>query len=208
MAKGKKYYVVWQGAKPGIYDSWDKCKSQINGFPGARYKSFKTRSEAETALANPSTGYPKKRSKASVSNSSHTAIIQNSLSVDAACSGNPGRMEYRGVYTKTKVELFRLGPFEHGTNNVGEFLALVHGLAFLKKSDQLTFPIYSDSRTAMAWVRKKKMNSTLQRLPKNEALFVLVDRAEQWLKTNTYQNPIYKWETKIWGEIPADFGRK
>ena len=131
----------------------------------------------------------------------------NSIAVDAAVSGNPGKMEYRGVDTKTKKELFKQGPFEEGTNNIGEFLAIVHGLAFLKQNNNNRI-IYTDSKTAMSWVKKKSCNTKLERNNKNETLFDLVKRAEQWLKTNTYNTIIVKWETKAWGEIPADFGRK
>ncbi|HLT51398.1 MAG TPA: hypothetical protein VKZ93_05545, partial [Arenibacter sp.] len=115
--------------------------------------------------------------------------------------------EYRGVDTRTKKELFRQGPFKQGTNNIGEFLALVHGLAYLKKHDSDRI-IYTDSRTAISWVRKKKCNSLLPETPNNKDVFELVDRAVNWLENNTYQTVIVKWETKAWGEIPADFGRK
>jgi len=103
--------------------------------------------------------------------------------------------------------LFKQEPYQQGTNNVGEFLALVHGLAFLKqkKSDKI---LYSDSRIAIGWVRKKKCNTKLERNKKNEQLFELITRAEAWLKSNRYNTPIVKWETAAWGEIPADFGRK
>ena len=139
---------------------------------------------------------------------SRSKIIQDSLSVDAACSGNPGQMEYQGVYTKTKDPIFHQGPFPEGTNNVGEFLAIVHGLAYLKKEGRLTTPIYSDSKTAQAWVRNRKAKTNLAQTPRNKPIFDLIDRAEKWLQTNTYQNPILKWDTENWGEIPADFGRK
>ena len=131
----------------------------------------------------------------------------NSIAVDAACSGNPGKMEYRGVYTATKQELFHVGPFEQGTNNIGEFLALVHGLAFLKQQNS-ALPLYSDSRNAIGWVQKKKCKTLLEREPRNEAIFDLIERAEKWLNENNYTTPILKWETSEWGEIPADFGRK
>ena len=133
--------------------------------------------------------------------------ILNSLSVDAACSGNPGKMEYRGVYTDTETQLFIQGPFEMGTNNIGEFLALVHGLSFLKK-EKLDMPIYSDSKIAMSWVKKGQCRTNVPITDKNRKLFDLVKRAEVWLKNNTYTTEILKWETKAWGEIPADFGRK
>ncbi|GHU72832.1 hypothetical protein FACS189413_16480 [Bacteroidia bacterium] len=133
--------------------------------------------------------------------------ILNSLSVDAACSGNPGIMEYRGVFTATKQEIFRMGPFKEGTNNIGEFLALVHGIALLKQQNS-TIPVYSDSVSAMAWVRNKKAKTTLTPCAENQVLFDLIARAEKWLRSNTYSNAVLKWETRVWGEIPADFGRK
>ena len=127
--------------------------------------------------------------------------------MDAACSGNPGKMEYRGVLTHNKKQLFIKGPYQNGTNNIGEFLALVHGLGYLKQKN-LVYPIYSDSKTAISWVKKGQCRTNLQITTENKLLFDLVKRAENWLKENTYNTQILKWETKIWGEIPADFGRK
>jgi ribonuclease HI len=130
-----------------------------------------------------------------------------SMSVDAACSGNPGIMEYRGVYSKTREEIFHQGPFKEGTNNIGEFLALVHGLAFLKQKNS-PLPIYTDSKTALAWVKSKKAKTKLKKNVVNSELFDLIARAEIWLQNNKYTTQIMKWETSVWGEIPADFGRK
>ena len=206
MAKQKKYYVVWSGAKPGIYLSWEECQFQIAGYPGAKYKSFKSRKEAEEAYQKGPSHNPKKKNPSQILNDN--TINWNSISVDAACSGNPGVLEYRGVYTRTGAEIFRQGPFKDGTNNIGEFLALVHALALLKKKGETKLPIYSDSRTAMAWVRNQKVNTNLEETTHNRKLFDLIDRALDWLRKNQYENPIYKWETSSWGEIPADFGRK
>lgn len=211
MSKKSKLYVVWEGAKPGIYTTWDEAKAQIQGYPNAKYKSFETRSEAETAFKGKYSDYydfSKKNDTKTTKSISNQSIIKESIAVDAACSGNPGNMEYRGVYTKTKEQIFHQGPFAQGTNNIGEFLALVHGLAFLKREGKHTMPIYSDSRTAIAWVRNKKVKTELAKTSKNEPIFELIDRALKWLNSNTYQNPIIKWETEDWGEIPADFGRK
>ncbi|WP_308993630.1 ribonuclease H family protein [Mariniflexile litorale] len=210
--KKKKYYTVWKGHKTGVFETWKDCKVQITNFEGAQYKSFETLETAKEALKNNYFNYIGKKSsfKSELSSIQLKKIGQpnyNSISVDAASSGNPGIMEYRGVDTKTKKQLFIQGPFEEGTNNIGEFLALVHGLALLKKnnSDRI---LYTDSRTAMSWVQKKRCNTKLEPNQKNKALFELIDRAVNWLKTNTYTTVIVKWETKAWGEIPADFGRK
>jgi ribonuclease HI len=133
--------------------------------------------------------------------------INEAIAVDAACSGNPGKMEYRGVYLRTGKTIFHFGPV-FGTNNIGEFLAIVHGLALLKQKNLPNLPIYSDSVNAQLWVRKKKCKTTLERNEKTEQLFQMIERAEKWLITNSYTNPIIKWPTDKWGEIPADFGRK
>lgn len=208
MAKKKKYYTVWAGHMPGVYDSWDACQRQIKNYEGAKFKSFKTRKEAEKALLDPYNAHIGSSAKNSVSiNTGNNRIIKNSVSVDAACSGNPGIMEYRGVHTDSKKEIFHQGPFKDGTNNIGEFLALVHALALFKKLQNNTI-IYTDSKTAMAWVRNKKVKTTLAKNANNAVLFEMMDRAVQWLKDNTYTNQIIKWDTKNWGEIPADFGRK
>jgi ribonuclease HI len=210
--KKKKYYTVWKGHKTGVFETWNDCKAQITNFEGAQYKSFETFDAAKQALkGNYFDSIGKKNSFKSELSEIQLKKIglpnYHSISVDAASSGNPGIMEYRGVDTKTKKQLFTQGPFQEGTNNIGEFLAIVHGLALLKKnnSDKL---IYTDSKTAISWVKKKTCNTKLERSTKNETLFELVDRALNWLKTNTYTTVIVKWETKAWGEIPADFGRK
>jgi ribonuclease HI len=210
--KKKKYYTIWKGHKTGVFESWNDCKALIKDYEGAQYKSFDTFDAAKTALKANYFDYVGKNKgfKSELSPEQLKKIGQpnyNSISVDAASSGNPGIMEYRGVDTKSKKQLFIQGPFEEGTNNIGEFLALVHGLALLKKNNSNRI-IYTDSKTAMSWVKKKTCNTKLPRNEKNKMLFDLVDRAIDWLKNNTYKTVIVKWETKAWGEIPADFGRK
>ena len=206
-----KFFVVWEGKEPGIYRSWEECKRQIHGYGGAIYKGFATEAEAREAMLSPCWNFIGKNAKpkqpTAVDIAKYGLPNLESLAVDAACSGNPGVMEYRGVYSKTAEEIFRQGPFKEGTNNIGEFLALVHGLAFLKQKNS-PLPLYTDSKTALAWVRNKKANTLLVKNDANAVLFDLVTRAENWLKENTYSTHILKWETAVWGEIPADFGRK
>ncbi len=212
MAKKKKFYVVWQGKQPGVYQSWRECKRQIDGFPSAIFKSFENPEIAQKAYTeNPEKYMGDNYIEPLMLKKYQTADvgfpIKKSLSVDAACAGNPGVLEYQGVDTNTGKLIFHQGPFPLGTVNIGEFLALVHGLAYLKQQ-QSTIPVYSDSRTAIAWVRRKEIKTNLERNAKTEQLFKLVDRALIWLKNNKWENKILKWETKFWGEIPADFGRK
>lgn len=209
MSKKKKYYVVWDGHHTGIFDSWETCKVQINGYKGAKYKSFSSKEEAVKAFDNNYSDYITKAKK----HQKQTLLEVNSLplwesiSVDAACSGNPGMMEYQGVETNTGKRIFHYGPVPHGTNNIGEFLALVHGLAHLKKIGS-ALPIYSDSKIAIAWINAKKCRTKLELNTDTQKLHSMIKRAENWLGSNQYRTKILKWETKQWGEIPADFGRK
>lgn len=206
----QKYYVVWKGVNPGIYTSWTDCQLQIKNYKGALYKSFSTQEEAEQAFQTPTHHYLNARKTSPSVPAGEQQLPEgfdlNCLAVDAACSGNPGPMEYRGVYLLTGQEVFHFGPV-HGTNNIGEFLAIVHGLALLKQKGS-DMPLYSDSRNALGWVKKKHCKTTLARTAKTEALFQLIERAENWLKNNSYTTPLRKWETDQWGEVPADFGRK
>lgn len=206
MAKKQKYYVVWQGKSPGIYDTWAECQTQIAGISDAKYKSFDTLAEASEAIKGNYWQYVGKTTSNIQSSPMSQGIIPNSLSVDAACGGNPGIMEYQGVRTYDKERIFHK-KFPLGTNNIGEFLALVHGLSYLKKHN-LPQPIYSDSVNAISWVKQKKCKTKLERNPQTEELFQYIERAENWLKTNTYTTQIIKWDTEHWGEIPADFNRK
>lgn len=208
MAK-KRYYVVWNGIKPGVYSSWEECQAQIKGVKQALYKAFGSIDEAERAYASSPMQYighgaksEEKKSPAAMP----ACIIKSALAVDAACSGNPGMMEYRGVYIATGEQIFHFGPI-FGTNNIGEFLAIVHGLALLKQRG-IDLPIYSDSYNALLWVKGKKCKTKLPRDSKSEELYGYIDRAEKWLRENSYTTTLIKWETDKWGEIPADFGRK
>lgn len=214
MAKKKKYYVIWQGKETGIFDSWDKCQELVEGFAGAKYKAFLDRSSAETAFKNGPDNYWGKEVAPTIDFSEiEEKPVSPAITVDAACSGNPGIMEYQGVFldisTKpaTTSNIFKSPAFQNGTNNIGEFLAIVHALALQKKKG-LHYPIYSDSATGISWVRQKKCKTKLLPDSKNEYLFELVIRAEKWLNENTIEVPILKWKTDVWGEIPADFNRK
>jgi ribonuclease HI len=206
MAKNK-FYVVWQGRICGVFNNWNDCKTQVEGFENAKYKSFETIQEAEKAYTDGYNNFYKNGRGRTCHLPTNNSPVLNSLSVDAACNMVTGKMEYQGVHTGTKELWFKQGPFPKASNNIGEFLALVHGLALLRQKN-VNIPIYSDSITAIAWVRQKKHKSIVLPTDENEVIFDLLTRAEFWLQNNTFKIPIIKWDTKKWGENPADFGRK
>jgi ribonuclease HI len=212
MGKTKpKFYVVWQGRKPGVYDAWEDAKAQTDGFAKPLFKSFDSKPEALKAFKDKPHLHVGQGTKPVAKQGKLDGLvglpIQDSLVVDAAWNTASGDMEYQGIYLGTRQRLFLKGPYTDGTNNIGEFLAIVHALALLHQKGS-NIPVYSDSRTAIGWVKKKKANTKLEETPRNAELFDLLDRAETWLQTNKFANPILKWETTVWGENPADFGRK
>ena len=214
MAKKQKYYVVWVGIEPGVYDNWEDAAEQVLTYPGARYKSFNSQAEAIRAFRGDDDAEGKtlielfKRPAVAVNYAAIPEIDTTAIAVDAACSGNPGMMEYRGVEVGTGREIFHKGPFPDGTNNIGEYLALIHALALLENQGDTARVIYTDSRTALSWLRNCHSNTKIAPTAGNAQLLEILRRADRWIDTHNPRNPIRKWNTAEWGEIPADFGRK
>ncbi|MGE5377536.1 MAG: viroplasmin family protein [Bacteroidota bacterium] len=204
----QKFYVVWKGRKPGIYTTWPEAEGQVRGIAGAQYKAFGTRPEAETAFRSTYDAYKGKSS--SLGKWRHAGIqpILPSICVDAACNGSPGILEFRAVFTETGDQIFHFGPYPDGTNNVGEFLAIVHALTWMQKH-RSPLPVYSDSENGISWVYQGKCKTNLKHTLRNAPLFAMIDATESWLAENELKNgTVLKWDTERWGEIPADFGRK
>ena len=204
-----KFYVVWKGRQTGIFASWDECARQVSGFAGAEYKAYSSRAAAEAAWQGT---YAERHAAPAAAAPTPDRLRQMgvrvpSVAVDAACASNPGPLEYRGLDTASGQELFRHGPFREGTNNIGEFLAIVEALELLA-AQGLDWPVYSDSVNAIKWVKAGRCRTQQARTGRNAALFERIGRAERWLAGHKSANPVLKWKTEAWGEIPADYGRK
>lgn len=215
-----KYYVVFKGHNPGVYDNWDEVKTQTDGFPGAVFKSYPSSEEATEAYRKYSgvedrnelfrlisAAVPASKNNGVTLSEDNPEVDWDAWAVDASCLGNPGKMEYRGVNLKTGEVIFQVGPFEDATNNIGEYLAIVHAMALMARKGEW-HNIYSDSRTAISWYRKKKHNSKLQPTKKNAKVMELLARADFWVQNHRFPGIVRKWDTDRWGEIPADYGRK
>jgi ribonuclease HI len=204
----RKFYVVWEGRKTGIFDTWAECEAQVKGFTGAEYKAFESRAEAQSAFAARYDDFKGRPASAGKWRQASEQPRLPSICVDAACDGSPGKVEYRGVLTETGKQIFHAGPFADGTNNIGEFLAIVHALTWMVKQN-VQLPVYSDSENGIAWVNTGQCRTKLKRSSKNVLLFALIRSAENWLAENELlDNEVLKWDTELWGENPADFGRK
>lgn len=191
------FYVVWVGRYPGVYSSWEECEAQVKGFPGARFRSFGDRATALSAFA---------------SNEDLFAVDADrgpqpeSCAVGTFKSNHNSDIGYIGVATGTGDKLFQVSTLPNSTNNIGAFLAVCHALAFCAERG-LETPIYSDSQTALAWIRHRKCGSALTRTAANLKTFDLVNRAERWLASHDWRNSVLQWNTKAWGPIPANFKR-
>lgn len=231
MNYSKRFYVVFAGRQPGVYDDFNDAMEQVDGFDGASFKSYaspeqaaeafrrfdrKSDSRSIGALLINATQQKRKeqgtrgredRIETKTDYFAFPEIDLNGWAVDASCMGNPGVMEYRGVELMSGKEIFRVGPFKKGTNNIGEFLAIVHALALMQQKGE-RHTVYSDSVSGMAWVRNRKVKTQLARNKDTEPVFRMMERALSWLNTHQYDVQIRKWDTDRWGEVPADFDRK
>jgi len=211
----QKHYVVWRGRKTGVFGSWAECERQVKGYAGAEYKAFNTREDALRAFGAAYKDFEGKPATLGQWRKAAIKPVLPSVCADAACDGSPGRLEYRCVRTETGELILRAGPFMDGTNNVGEFLAIVDALRWLTKQ-RLDWPVYSDSSNAIAWIRARKCKTRLRQTRNNALLFAKIARAEEELRAGMLgygDHPagtprVLKWDTAAWGEIPADFGRK
>ena len=204
----KKFYVVRKWKKIWIFNSWNECKESVNGYSDAKYKWFSSIEDAEAALNEWWEKYyeVKKTTKKVEIRNKDIPFFAESIAVDAACSGNPGEMEYRWINLQTWEEIFH-EKFKVWTNNIGEFLAIIHWLNYLWDDNRV---IYSDSRIAISWVNQWKCKTQIN---SNESAgfsrtFDAIERAEKWLKGNGIKHKILKRNTEDWWEIPADFWRK
>ena len=203
--KSPKRYVIRKGKKVWIFDSWGETQVLVSGFSDAKYKSFPTLASAEKALEE---GWEKYYQK-SIPNipTNDVPYFSTAIVVDAAHSSATGVMEYQGINLAAQQQIFYFkSPV--GTNNIGEFLAIVHGLQWLKKEHKSDYVIYSDSKIAIKWIQLKTCKTNLIFAYENKELFALIQEAEEWLKGQTVDTQILRRDTSKWGENPADFGRK
>ena len=203
-----KFYVVRKWKKIWIFDSRNNCKESVNGFSDAKYKWFSNKEAAEIALQEWWEKYYEVKNvmKKDKAKNEEIPFFEESIAVDAACSGNPWEMEYRWIDLQTWDEIFH-EKFKIWTNNIGEFLAIVHWLKYLWNDNRV---IYSDSKIAMSWVNQRKCKTQIN-ADKNSDFWTTLEAiqwAEKWLKENWIKHKILKRDTENRWEIPADFGRK
>jgi ribonuclease HI len=146
-----KYYVVWKGREPGVYDNWEACKRQVEGFKSPLYKAFVSLPAAEEAFRKGSQDYLKSKDHPMqmIFDALYGSPIIPSIAVDGACSGKTKQAEYQEWIPKPNNVYF-IGSFSEGTNNLMEFLAW-YMLWRIANVIIWMCLFYTDSATAMKW---------------------------------------------------------
>lgn len=126
-----------------------------------------------------------------------------------------GPTEWRGMQRNAAggwTEIFRSARHALGHNNLGEFLAIVDALKRLDAGELKAREVFSDSRTAISWVTKGIIKTTLDVDGDCDPGFAaLVREARTWITTPAcarWRRIVRLWDTPVVGENPADFGRK
>lgn len=204
-----KHYVVRVGHKPWIYNNRTEAKSHIDGYSGAKYKSFPTLESAQQAYEH---GFVGKKGQYT---DNHLRMLMSedfevSIATDAACPSNPWPIEYRGVCINNKKEIFSIWPLSGGSTNIAEYLGIIHGLAWMMDHSDYTI-LYSDSKIAINRVETNTFRTQIHETNENKELRDIIRRAQERLRNNPTRKQkivLKKRPTKLWGQIPADFGRK
>ena len=186
-------YAVWQGRRTGIFTKWEEARAQIDGYPSPGFAAFLSRAEAERELEE------RRRLLAPAGPPPEAGIA-----VDAACAGAVGPLEYRGIDLRTGETVFAEGPVDAGTNNLGEFLAIVRALEMLDRQE-VSGPIWSESDVAIAWVGEGRHRSSVKPTDRNRELRRRLCRAELFLVDAPAPADVRRWRSDAWGAIPVEF---
>lgn len=200
--KNNKYYVVFKGYNTGIYDNWNDCKKQVNGFSGALHKSFESPDEAEKAFEEYS-----ESSNTNLEFEQPTSYSIKSIIVSGNCPNNFGEMSYQWNLVASTNNAKRKNLSIIGTKNIADFIAIID-LIKLTKKVKLNLPIYTNSKTAVNWILNKKCNHQLFVSKQTETVLALVKEHDEWLLNNIIENEILLWNSNSWGVFPIVSKRK
>jgi ribonuclease HI len=195
----KKYYVVWSGRQTGVFTDWPTAQRHVDKFPGARFKSFPSREEAQQAFQ---AGKPAPVSRRSANGSTparnkvHTATVGLQIYCDGACEPNPGNSGSGiAVYRDGKPVQLWYGLYNpNGTNNTAELNALHHALLIAEtaigagQTAQIlcdsTYAINCISKWAPGWEAKgwRKAGGEIKNLSIIQAAYAVYGRIDSQLE--------------------------
>ena len=176
MTKKKKFYAVARGRRPGVYTAWfgaNGAEAQVSGYPGARYKGFATRREAESFIESggASTADREKSNRGPSKQNRRDPVGDRpadgtvALYTDGGALGNPGPGGYGVVLIKGDERTELSGGFRCTTNNRMELMACIVGLAALAEPSRVT--LTSDSKYVVdavtkGWARRWQANGWMR----------------------------------------------
>ena len=197
----KKFYVVWAGRKTGVFTDWTTTHGYVDKFPGARFKSFNSRAEAEAAFraGRPATT-PRPAGAAKAASPSapriHTATTGLQIYCDGACEPNPGNAGSGiAVYRDGQLAQLWYGLYHpNGTNNTAELNALHHALIIAEEAiaagetaqilSDSTYSINCISKWAPGWEKKgwRKAGGEIKNLEIIQEAYAVYTRIEAGLQ--------------------------
>lgn len=157
--------------------------------------------------------------KGQIKTSAPSPIPTSGIVVDASCIPVRDSIQRDGFYhgavewqvfdVATGRRIFASKVYHHGNINQGEFNAIVDAVYLLQAIGERTVPVYSDSMTAIAWFNNRKVSSKHPHNELTEEISSATKRSLAWIKENHQRlNPVLFWNNRVWGENPADYGRK
>jgi ribonuclease HI len=196
----KKFYVVWAGRKTGVFTDWPTAHQHVDKFPGAQFKSFATRTEADQAFRSGGPAFAGKRGTAKTGARApakvHAAASGVQIYCDGACEPNPGNAGSGIViYRDGKLTQLWYGLYNpNGTNNTAELNALYHALLIAEadiaaaQSVQIlcdsTYAINCVSKWAPGWENKgwRKADGEIKNLNIIQAAYAVYGRIKTELQ--------------------------
>jgi len=154
----KKFYAIAVGRRPGIYDNWPLAHAQVMGFPGARYKGFPSRGEAEAWLALPASprapARPKAATVATPARSAQAPRLGEVLVYsDGGARFNPGPGGYGVIIIADGEQRELSGGYRHTTNNRMELMGCIVALDSLADCQQ-PITVTTDSQYVVNGISK------------------------------------------------------
>lgn len=160
-------YSINKGFKPGLYDNWKDCEKNVKGYPGAKFKKFKDKKDAEYFLINGQDPPKHKENTNEIKNNKNTEKYQIPKGINVFTDGSRILKENNfyggyGIYFGDNDKRNKSEPYTDGeiTNNRAELFAILESLNILEKEieEKKIINIFTDSeyslKSVTEWYKK------------------------------------------------------
>lgn len=146
----KKYYAVKQGKRTGIFTTWDECKQNVHGYPGAEYKSFTSKAQAETYLTGTQETGDQEKDRAAESEAEVVAYVDGSFNELSNEFSYGAVVFYQGEQTHF-AEKFSDPDLVSMRNVAGEIKGSERAMAFAVEKEAKSLTIHHDYEGISKW---------------------------------------------------------